>query len=87
MALNPPRADWHGKTAWLVGASSGIGLATARALHARGARVVVSARSAAALNDFVAAHPGSEAIALDVTDQAALWAASVDITRHFGGYG
>ncbi len=86
MALNPPRADWHGKTAWLVGASSGIGLATARALHARGARVVVSARSAAALNDFVAAHPGSEAIALDVTDQAALWAASVDITRHFGGF-
>jgi len=85
MALNPRTADWQGKTAWLVGASSGIGLATAKALHARGAQVVVSARSAVALKAFVDAHPGSEAIALDVTDQPALGAACVDITRQFGG--
>jgi NAD(P)-dependent dehydrogenase (short-subunit alcohol dehydrogenase family) len=85
MALNPRTADWAGKTAWLVGASSGIGLATAKSLHARGARVVVSARTAEALHDFVAAHPGSEAIALDVSDHAALCAASAEITRRFGG--
>jgi ABC-type transporter MlaC component len=29
--LNPRLTDWHGKTVWLVGASSGIGAATAHA--------------------------------------------------------
>ena len=43
MSLNTPIKDWHGKTVWLLGASSGIGRATASALHAKGARVVVSA--------------------------------------------
>ncbi|APW40153.1 short-chain dehydrogenase [Rhodoferax koreense] len=72
MPLNPPIEDWRGKTVWLVGASSGIGLATAHALHAEGARVVVSARDAGALDDFVAAHggkgAGAVALPLDVTD-------------------
>jgi NAD(P)-dependent dehydrogenase (short-subunit alcohol dehydrogenase family) len=36
----------------------------------------VSARSAQALDDFVAAHPGSQALALDVADRAALQAAA-----------
>lgn len=66
MSLNPQLKDWHGRTAWIVGASSGIGRATASALHARGARVVVSARNAAALDAFVAEHPGSAAMPLDV---------------------
>ncbi len=65
MSLNPALKDWHGRTAWIVGASSGIGRATASALHARGARVVVSARNAAALDAFVAEHPGSVAMPLD----------------------
>lgn len=68
MAYNPPLRDWAGKTVWLVGASSGIGLATARALHARGARVAVSARKAQALHEFVQSHPGALALPLDVTD-------------------
>ena len=59
MPLNPPITDWNGRAVWLVGASSGIGQACAALLHARGARVVVSARNAAALADFEAAHPGS----------------------------
>ena len=42
MSLNPQLRDWKGKTAWLVGASTGIGRATASALHAAGAHVVVS---------------------------------------------
>jgi len=66
--LNPPLNDWRAKTVWIVGASSGIGQATASALHAQGARVIVSARKVQALNDFVAAHPGSLALALDATD-------------------
>ena len=74
--LNPPLRDWHGKTVWLVGASSGIGRATASALHAAGARVVVSARKAQALDAFVAEHPGSLALALDVTDAFTVKAAA-----------
>ena len=50
MKLNPPLRDWQGRRAWLIGASSGIGRATAAALHARGAQVIVSARSSDALN-------------------------------------
>ena len=72
MALNPRMSDWRARRVWLVGASSGIGRATACALHAHGARVVVSARSAAALNAFVDEHPGATALALDVTDAAAV---------------
>ena len=70
MALNPRINDWRGRTVWLVGASSGIGLATAERLHAQGARVVVSARRAEALERFVASHSGSVALPLDVTDRA-----------------
>lgn len=74
--LNPPMTDWSGKTVWMVGASTGIGRATASALHARGARVVVSARKLQALEDFVAQHPGSVALALDTTDGDAITAAT-----------
>ena len=70
--LNPPLIDWRAKTVWVVGASSGIGRATASALHAQGARVIVSARKVQALEDFVLAHPGSQALALDTTDALAV---------------
>lgn len=76
MPLNPPLAHWHGKTVWLVGASTGIGRATAALLHARGARVVVSARNARALDAFVAQHPGAVALPLDTTDRDAVQAAT-----------
>ncbi len=70
--LNPPLKDWTGKTVWIVGASTGIGRATAHALHARGARVILSARKRQELEEFVAQHPGSQAIVLDATDRAAV---------------
>jgi NAD(P)-dependent dehydrogenase (short-subunit alcohol dehydrogenase family) len=76
MALNSRIADWHGRTVWLVGASSGIGRATASALHAQGAKVVVSARGADALGAFVDAHAGALALPLDVTDAQAVKAAA-----------
>ena len=84
MPLNPCIADWTGRTAWLIGASTGIGRATAARLHARGARVVVSARGAAALQAFTQAHPGSEAITLDATDREALHAAAASIVARHG---
>ena len=46
MALNKPIASWNGRSVWVVGASSGIGAAFARALIFRGARVALSARNA-----------------------------------------
>jgi len=70
--LNPPLTDWHGKTVWIVGASSGIGAATARALLAQGARVVVSARNAAALQALAQNQPLCQALPLDATDSAAV---------------
>lgn len=79
MSLNPQRSTWTGRRVWLVGASSGIGLATASALHAQGAQVVVSARNAQALTAFVDAHPGSHAVALDVTQRDAVQQAGAQL--------
>jgi short-subunit dehydrogenase len=92
MSLNPPmpyQKDWHGKTVWLIGASTGIGRATASALHARGARVIVSARNAIALRDFVNQHPGTDAqglpravaMPLDATDEGELKHAAAIILK------
>lgn len=72
MTANARITDWQGLTVWLIGASSGIGQATASALHARGARVFVSARNSASLEAFAQQHPGATALALDVTDKAAM---------------
>lgn len=76
MPLNPPISNWQGKRVWLIGASTGIGRAVAQALHRRGANVIISARNAAALDEFVAQHPGSQALVLDVTDKDAVSQAS-----------
>jgi NAD(P)-dependent dehydrogenase (short-subunit alcohol dehydrogenase family) len=91
MSLNPRLRDWQGRTVWLVGASTGIGRATASALHAAGARVVVSARQAELLGAFVAEHPGSVALPLDVMDVTGLHAAvarvgQVDLCVYCAGY-
>jgi NAD(P)-dependent dehydrogenase (short-subunit alcohol dehydrogenase family) len=92
--LNPPITDWQGRSVWLIGASSGIGLATAKALHAAGARVVVSARKAELLQQFVDAHPGAQAVVLDVADTAAIATAAryvqtqqgLDVVMYCAGY-
>ncbi len=76
MSLNPRIAGWHGKTVWLVGASTGIGRATASALHAAGAKVLVSARSEQGLAAFVRQHPGAVALPLDATDADSVAAAA-----------
>lgn len=70
MSSNPRLTDWHGRRVWIVGASSGIGLAVAEALHARGAQVIVSARQATRLSDWAASAPRRTALPLDVTQRA-----------------
>lgn len=70
MPLNPPIAHWTDQRVWVVGASTGIGAALARALLERGARVAVSARRPEPLDALAAAAPPGRALALalDVTD-------------------
>ncbi len=84
MSLNPCIESWAGKTVWLVGASTGIGRATASALHAAGARVIVSARGREALDKFVAEHGRSDAMALDATDRDAMRDAAARIVSVHG---
>ncbi|TFY98143.1 SDR family NAD(P)-dependent oxidoreductase [Ramlibacter rhizophilus] len=77
--MNPPQRDWAGRNVWIVGASSGIGWSLAEALHARGARVFVSARRREPLQAFVDAHPGSVALPVDAEDGAAILAAAAQV--------
>ncbi|MGE4244167.1 SDR family NAD(P)-dependent oxidoreductase [Ramlibacter sp.] len=79
MAANPPRADWTGARIWIVGASSGIGRATAEALVARGASVYVSARNARSLAEIAASHPAAVPMPLDATSAADVQGAARDI--------
>jgi short-subunit dehydrogenase len=84
MSLNPKITDWHGKRVWLVGASTGIGRATAIALHAAGATVIVSARSVATLAELAAQYPGLQTIALDATDQAGVKSTAAQLIQEGG---
>jgi NAD(P)-dependent dehydrogenase (short-subunit alcohol dehydrogenase family) len=84
MALNPRVANWRGRIVWLVGASTGIGRATAELLHAQGATVIVSARNLRELEAFATAHPGAEALPLDVAAPGALRDAVAAIAERHG---
>lgn len=81
MSLNPKITDWRGKRVWLVGASTGIGRAVAEALHGLGAQVIVSARSAGALQELAKQFAGLQTLQLDATDQAAVKAAAANLLQ------
>jgi len=70
--------DFEGLVAVVTGGASGIGLATARELAARGARVAVLDRNA----DVEAPL---EAYTADVTDRASVDAAIAAVAERFGG--
>ena len=71
MSLNPRITEWSGRRVWIVGASSGIGAALAKALLARGARLALSARRREPL-DAIAAGSDAVVLPLDVTDAQAM---------------
>ena len=73
--------DISGAKVLLTGASGGLGQAMARALAARGARLILTARRAEVL-EALAAETGGEARAVDLSDRdavAELAAASADV--------
>jgi NAD(P)-dependent dehydrogenase (short-subunit alcohol dehydrogenase family) len=83
MSLNPKLADWRGQRVWLIGASSGIGEATAKLLMARGAKVALTSRNRDALTALADGH--ALVVPADVTDRASLAAAFDSIQAELGG--
>ena len=88
-------SDFAGKTAWITGASSGIGEALAKAFSAAGAKVILSGRRTEALQ-AVADQLPTESLILpfEVTDydvlsnkvdEAWTWAGKVDILVNNAG--
>jgi NAD(P)-dependent dehydrogenase (short-subunit alcohol dehydrogenase family) len=86
MPLNPRLTNWKGQCVWLIGASTGIGRATAERLYAMGARVVVSARNAKALKSFELENPGALGVTMDVTQAASVSAAAEKTLEHLGRF-
>jgi short-subunit dehydrogenase len=85
MALNPKITDWAGRRVWPVDASTGIGHALALELHARGARVALSARNVNALQAFAQQHAGALALPLDATNTWSLTLAAQSLQQQWGG--
>jgi NAD(P)-dependent dehydrogenase (short-subunit alcohol dehydrogenase family) len=86
-----PISDFTGKTAFITGGASGIGLGIAKVLAGRGAQVVIADlrpdHIETALASF-AGGPGSDsvrAIELDVTNRVAYFQASEQMKKKYGG--
>jgi NADP-dependent 3-hydroxy acid dehydrogenase YdfG len=73
--MNPKIQDWRGVRVWVVGASTGIGAATAQHLLSLGARVALSARNGTALQQLAAGSGNAMILPLDVTNRSQLLAA------------
>ncbi|KAB1985745.1 SDR family oxidoreductase [Streptomyces triticiradicis] len=65
-----------GNTVFIPGATSGIGLALALALKARGNTVIVGGRRADLLERIAAEHPGIDTVRVDTADAASITAAA-----------
>ena len=69
--------SFEGKTAWITGASSGIGAALAREWASRGANIILSGRDEARLADVAGTLPNeSLVLPFDVRDDMAMQAAT-----------
>jgi short-subunit dehydrogenase involved in D-alanine esterification of teichoic acids len=72
-----------GNTVFIPGSTSGIGLALALELQARGNTVIVGGRRAAELERIAAEHPGLDTVEIDTTDPAGIASAAKEVlARH-----
>lgn len=78
-------SDITGKTIWITGASAGIGKGLALALAVQGARLVLSGRNRAALDEVAAQCPGSAVEAFETTDLDSLPAIAARVQAATGG--
>jgi len=85
LALNPPLPAWPECRVWIIGASTGIGAATATALLAAGARVALSARNAELLAQVAGGSPRALIEPLDYTESAQVGAAWERVRAAWGG--
>lgn len=70
-------------TVFIPGATSGIGLALALALHHAGSTVVVGGRRPDLLEQIAAEHPGIGAVRIDTTDPASIRAAADEVLERW----
>jgi NAD(P)-dependent dehydrogenase (short-subunit alcohol dehydrogenase family) len=86
-----PIASFEGKTAFITGGASGIGLGIAKVLTERGARVVIADLRQDHIDDALAEFAGGDksnqltALQLDVTNRAAYREAALRMEGEFGG--
>lgn len=73
-----------GKVFIVTGASSGIGLSTARLLSSHGAKVALLARRTSLINDLAKEIPNSAAFTVDMTDFDAVRKSIRQVFDHFG---
>jgi short-subunit dehydrogenase len=73
-----------GKIAIVTGASSGIGLATAKLLSRNGAKVVLASRSLSQLQELSKKIPDSLVIQTDMTDETQIKVMVAKTIEHFG---
>jgi len=72
-----------GNTIFIPGSTSGIGLALALELQARGNTVIVGGRRAAELERIAAEHPGLDTVEIDTTEPASIASAAKEVlARH-----
>lgn len=72
-----------GNTVFIPGATSGIGLALALRLRARGNTVIVGGRRTGLLERIAAEHPGIDTVRIDTTDPESITAAAEQVlARH-----
>jgi uncharacterized oxidoreductase len=72
-----------GNTIFIPGSTSGIGLALALELQARGNTVIVGGRRAELLGQVAAGHPGLDTVQIDAADPASIDSAAKEVlARH-----
>lgn len=76
--------DLTGKHAFITGGGTGIGLATARALAERGAKLTLAARNFARVEE-AASELDANPVSLDVANESSVLAAFDDARARFGG--